>query len=79
MGGGRKSGHPQRKEIDNAATLAGQIGLAKAMRKYDLRRVITFHSRVKRAKEFAASMPDVIDWMPALHRPKGRCGPARIR
>ena len=60
------------KQIDNAATLAGQIGLAKAMRKYDLRRVISFHSRVKRAREFAASMPDVIDWMPARQRPKGR-------
>lgn len=58
------------KEIVNAATLAGQIGLAKAMRKYDLHRVITFHSRVKSAKEFAASMPDVIDWMPARQRPK---------
>jgi superfamily II DNA or RNA helicase len=58
------------KEIVNAATLAGQIGLAKAMRKYDLHRVITFHSRVKSAKEFAASMPGVIDWMPARQRPK---------
>lgn len=60
------------KQIDNAATLAGQIGLAKAMRKYDLRRVISFHSRVKRAREFASSLPDVIDWMPARQRPKGR-------
>lgn len=59
------------KQIDNAATLAGQIGLAKAMRKYDLRRVISFHSRVKSAREFAASMPDIIDWMPARQRPKG--------
>jgi len=60
------------KEIENAASLAGQIGLAKAMRKYDLQRVITFHSRVKRAREFASSMPDVLDWMPARQRPKGR-------
>jgi len=60
------------KEIENAATLAGQIGLAKAMRKYDLQRVISFHSRVKRAREFASSMPDVLDWMPARQRPKGR-------
>ena len=60
------------KSIENAAGLAGQIGLAKAMRKYDLRRVISFHSRVKRAQEFASSFPDVIDWMPARQRPKGR-------
>ncbi len=59
------------KQVDSAATLAGQIGLAKAMRKYDLRRVISFHSRVKRAREFATSMPEVIDWMPARQRPKG--------
>lgn len=60
------------REIVDAATLAGQIGLAKAILKYDLHRVITFHSRVERAKEFAASMPNVIDWMPAGHRTEGR-------
>lgn len=45
------------KQIDNAATLAGQIGLAKAMRKYDLRRVISFHSRVKRARSSRRRCP----------------------
>ena len=58
-------------KVTDAASLAGQIGLAKAMRKYDLRRVISFHSRVNRAREFAASMPDVLAWMPARQRPKG--------
>jgi superfamily II DNA or RNA helicase len=58
-------------EVTDAASLAGQIGLAKAIRKYDLHRVISFHSRVKRAREFAASMPDVLAWMPARQRPKG--------
>jgi predicted helicase len=56
----------------SAATLAGQIGLAKAMKKYDLHRVISFHSRRKRAREFAASMPDVLAWMPARQRPRGK-------
>ena len=59
-------------KVDNAATLAGQIGLAMAMRKYNLRRTISFHSRVKRAREFAAPMPEVIAWMPARQRPKGK-------
>ena len=59
------------KKITDARTLAGQIGLAKAMRKYDLRRSISFHSRVARAREFAAEMPEVIAWMPARQRPKG--------
>jgi superfamily II DNA or RNA helicase len=59
------------KKITDARTLAGQIGLAKAMRKYDLHRTISFHSRVARAREFAAEMPEVIQWMPAKQRPNG--------
>ncbi|MCB0937696.1 MAG: Helicase associated domain protein, partial [Mycobacterium sp.] len=59
------------KAVTDARTLAGQIGLAKALKKYDLHRVISFHSRVKRARDFANSMPDVIAWMPAQLRPKG--------
>ncbi len=59
------------KKITDARTLAGQIGLVKAMRKYDLHRTISFHSRVARAREFASEMPEVIAWMPARHRPKG--------
>ena len=58
-------------KVTDATTVAGQIGLAKAMRKYHLRRVISFHSQVKRAREFAASLPDVVEWMPARQRPKG--------
>ena len=59
------------KKITDARTLAGQIGLAKAMRKYDLHRTISFHSRVARAREFAAEMPEVIEWMPVKQRPNG--------
>jgi superfamily II DNA or RNA helicase len=55
----------------DARTLAGQIGLAKSMRAYDLRRTISFHSRVKRAEEFARSLPEVIAWMPSDERPTG--------
>jgi superfamily II DNA or RNA helicase len=65
------------KEVKDARWVAGQIGLAKAMRPkamrgYDLHRVITFHRLVKGAKEFNASLPEVIDWMPARQRPKGK-------
>ncbi|MGN7780481.1 Helicase associated domain protein [Mycolicibacterium sp. 22603] len=59
------------KKITDARLLAGQIGLAKAMKKFDLRRTISFHSRVKTAREFAASMPTVLDWMPPRQRPNG--------
>jgi hypothetical protein len=41
------------------------------MRKYDLRRTISFHGRVKAASEFSAEMPNVIPWMPAHARPTG--------
>jgi len=59
------------KRITDARTLAGQIGLGKTMRKYDLHRVISFHGRVKAAREFSAEMPDVVEWMPPRARPAG--------
>jgi superfamily II DNA or RNA helicase len=58
-------------KITDARTLAGEIALAKAMRKYDLHRVISFHSRVKAARGFSRDVPDVIAWMPARARPLG--------
>ena len=66
------------KEVKDARAVAGQIGLAKAMRRFDLRRVITFHRLRKRAKEFAASLPEVIDWMPGRERPKGKLWTAYV-
>ena len=56
----------------NARTLAGQIGLAKAMRKYDMRRGITFHGLHKNASRFAALFPTICEWMPTDERPSGR-------
>lgn len=58
-------------DVTDAATLAAQIGLAKAIREYGLRRTISFHSRVARAREFAAGLPKTIAWMPATQRPEG--------
>jgi superfamily II DNA or RNA helicase len=57
--------------MTDARTLAGQIGLAKSMRKYDLRRTISFHGRIKAAREFSAELPDVVAWMPPRARPAG--------
>jgi len=61
----------------DARTLAAQIGLAKAMREYDLRRVITFHRSIRRASQFVApdrddSLPGVIDRLRATSRPSGQ-------
>jgi predicted helicase len=58
-------------KVTGARALAGQIGLAKAIRRYDLHRTITFHSRVKRARGFAHSLPEVVAWMPPRQRPTG--------
>ena len=55
----------------DAQSLASHIGLAKAVKDYDLRRVITFHSRIKAAKDFANNLPKVIEWMPLASRPSG--------
>jgi superfamily II DNA or RNA helicase len=57
--------------VTDARTLAAQIGLAKAMRRYDLRRVVSFHSRVAWARNFSRSLPSVIGWMPSRQRPPG--------
>lgn len=58
-------------DVTDARALASQIGLAKAMRKYDLRRTISFHSRVSAARRFAEELPRVVEWMPSRQRPKG--------
>ena len=55
----------------DAKTLASHVGLAKAIRDYDLGRVITFHSRIKTATTFANKLPDVVSWMPPDQRPTG--------
>ena len=55
----------------DAQSFASHIGLAKAMKTYDLKRVISFHSRVSAAKDFANKLPEVIDWMPKESRPEG--------
>ena len=67
------------RKITNARKLAGQIGLAKSMRKYELRRVISFHGRIDAAREFSAEMPDVIAWMPPGARPAGALWSEHVR
>ena len=57
-------------ELD-AQTLASHIALAKATKKYDLRRVISFHGRVAGAKQFAADHTEVLGWVRKADRPSG--------
>jgi Predicted helicase len=62
---------PDGEVITDARLLASHIGLAKAMRDYDLRRVVSFHGRVKRAEEFSSFFPAVVKWMPPDQGPSG--------
>jgi predicted helicase len=57
--------------VTDARTLASQIGLLRAMANYDLRRIVSFHSRVRNASAFARSLPEVCDWLPNDLRPDG--------
>ena len=56
----------------DARSLGREIGLARAMKTYDLHRVISFHSRVQAAKNFAAHLPKVIAALPKARAPRGR-------
>jgi superfamily II DNA or RNA helicase len=61
--------------VTDARTLASQIGLAKAMRQYDLRKTITFHSSVTKASRFTdAAQADslgAIERMSPAAKPSG--------
>jgi superfamily II DNA or RNA helicase len=63
--------------LTDAHTLGAQIGLAKALRTYELRSVITFHHSLRRASSFVdsrrpESLPRVIERMRRHARPAGR-------
>jgi superfamily II DNA or RNA helicase len=55
----------------DAASLAAQIGLLKAIKDYDLKRVISFHSRVSRAESFSKEIHKVCQWVDINQRPSG--------
>jgi hypothetical protein len=55
----------------DARTLAAHIGLAKATKDYNLKRTISFHSRIKSADQFATDHIKILDWLPDTHKPSG--------
>ena len=61
----------EKNDTTDAKTLAAQIGLIKAINDYDLKRMISFHSRVKKAELFAAELIDAIDIVRDENQPKG--------
>jgi superfamily II DNA or RNA helicase len=57
-------------ETLDAAALAAHFGLAKAMQKHSIKRVISFHSRVERARQFAATHSKVLAKLNKMSPPK---------
>jgi predicted helicase len=57
--------------VTDARKIATQLGLLRAMANYDLRRAVTFHSRIRSAAAFARSLPEVCAWLPTDRQPKG--------
>ncbi|MBU3598565.1 DEAD/DEAH box helicase [Polynucleobacter bastaniensis] len=57
-------------EMD-AESLAAQVGLLKAIKDYDLHRLISFHSRVSRAEDFSQNIHKVLGWIDEKHKPSG--------
>ena len=55
----------------DSESLAAQIGLLKAIKDYDLKRIISFHSRVNRAEAFTAEIQNIMEWISDEHRPSG--------
>ena len=53
----------------DAKSLAALVGLLKAIKDWNLRRLISFHGRVKRAKEFSEDIIQVGEWLDVAHRP----------
>ena len=55
----------------DARTVAAKIAVLKAIKDYDLNRVISFHTNIKRAKEFASDVFDVAKIIDVDQRPAG--------
>jgi len=56
---------------NDAESLAAQIGLLKAIKDYDLKRIISFHNRVSRAESFKNDVHQILNWLDEEHRPSG--------
>jgi superfamily II DNA or RNA helicase len=56
-------------DVTDASKVAAQIALGELIKEYNLHRVITYHSRIEHAKEFAATLVEVIDLIDEDRRP----------
>lgn len=55
----------------DSESLAAQIGLIKGIKDYDLKRIISFHSRVNRAEAFTTDVRQIMAWISDENRPSG--------
>lgn len=62
----------------DARSLATHLGLAKAFKKFDITRAISFHARIKAAREFADRHAEVLRWMSPRQRPSGAVATSHI-
>lgn len=61
----------EEEKLTDAKSLAAMIGLLKALKDYDLKRVISFHSRVSKARNFSEEILDVIKLLSDKDLPTG--------
>ncbi|MBI3481105.1 MAG: Helicase associated domain protein [Nitrosomonadales bacterium] len=66
-----QEGQPAPTRETDSESLAAQIGLLKAIKDYDLKRIISFHSRVNRAEAFTTDIRQIMAWISDEHRPSG--------
>jgi superfamily II DNA or RNA helicase len=60
-----------KEKVTDAKSLAAMIGLLKAIKDYDLKRLITFHSRVSKARDFSEEIHDIFKLIPDKDLPEG--------
>lgn len=58
-------------DATDARTLAAKIAVIKAMKDYDLKRIISFHSKIDTSKSFAETFLDTVDLVDENERPTG--------
>ena len=56
----------------DSRSLAAKVGLIKAIKDYDLKRVISFHNRVDNAKYFSESLSDILSIIIKDQKPNGK-------
>jgi superfamily II DNA or RNA helicase len=62
----------------DSESLALHVALSKAMKKWNLRRIISFHSRVAKARKFASDQVLLNEWMPKEYAVSGRLNATTI-